>query len=95
MPLIGSTREVVRQEVGQDICSPLMGRYRVLMDLPLLASAKCDPGMVLTRTHHPGQYVINACFQFGSKIVELVFLSQILGLIVVIAEVYKVITARH
>jgi hypothetical protein len=42
--------------------------------LPFKASAKCDlsefpknPGMDLARDYHPGQYLIKACFKFGSK----------------------------
>ena len=29
------------------------------------------PGMDLVKIHQPGQYLIKACFKFGSKIVEL------------------------
>jgi hypothetical protein len=41
----------------------------------LLTSAKCDllpfsenPGMDLARAHRSAQYIIKACFRFGSKL---------------------------
>lgn len=78
------------QEIYQNIYLPLTGpdwKHGGLMGVPLEASAHCDslpfpgnPRMVLPRANHPGQYLIKACFKYGSKFVELVF-SQFSGLI--------------
>jgi hypothetical protein len=57
--------------------------------LPFEASANFDsltfpgnPRIVLARVHHPGQYLIKACFKIGSKIVALAFLLGFSGLTV-------------
>lgn len=71
-------REVHSQEICQVVCLSLIG-----LDWKYGGLAVCffkplqkfnswpfsgNPGINLARVHHLGQYLINACFKFGSKL---------------------------
>lgn len=80
MCLITCRWEVHRQEALPDTYLPLIepgGKcIHSLADKPLQSMPfSGNPGMDLVKVHHPGQYLMKACFQFGSKTVVVVLFS--------------------